>query len=69
MREREVNPCEVLPTCCEKGGERAEKYIGHALDLYNQAVGGENFEVMFELGKELAEGRDGIEKDVGRAAE
>ncbi len=28
-------------------------------------MGGENFEAMLELGKETAEGGDGIEQDVG----
>ncbi len=28
-------------------------------------MSGENFEAMLELGKEMAEGRDGIEQDVG----
>ncbi len=40
-----------------------------ALHLYNRAVGDSNFQAMFELGKELAGEKDGIEKDAGRAAE
>ncbi len=28
-------------------------------------MGGESFKAMLELGKEVAEGRDGIEQDVG----
>ncbi len=52
-----------------KRGRSVEKDIGRTLHVYNQAAGGDNFEAMLELGKEMAEGRDGTEQDVGRAAE
>ncbi len=34
--------------------------------MYNRAVGGDHFEAMLELGKEVAEGRDGIEMGSSR---
>ncbi len=50
-------------------GKSVEKDIGRALNLYNRAVGGDNFEEIFEFGKYRVEGREWIEEGFGRAAE